>query len=57
MKKLFKDITDGLVKQGYKIHGGNDTNFLILSKDGNNIKVHASPSRKGVLPHLIVRYF
>ena len=41
MKKLFKDITEGLIKQGYKILGGNDTYFSILSKDGNTIKVFA----------------
>jgi len=54
MKNLFKDITEGLVKQGYTVSGGNDTCFLILSKDGNTIKVFADDYDKP--NHFIVRY-
>ncbi len=54
MIKLFKDITEGLVKQGYKINGGNDTCFLILSKDKNVIKVFADNYDKP--NYFIVRY-
>ena len=54
MKKLFKDITEGLIKQGYKILGGNDTYFSILSKDGNTIKVFADNYEES--NYFIVRY-
>jgi len=41
MDKLFADITQGLALRKWRIRGGNDTGFLILSKGGNTIKVFA----------------
>jgi len=54
MKKLFEDITKGLVKQGYKIHGGNYDTFLMLSKNKRIIKVFADDYEQP--NHFIVRY-
>lgn len=54
MKQLFTDITKGLVTQGWKVHGGNDDNFLILQKDGDAIKVFANNYREPT--HFVVRY-
>ena len=53
MIELFKDITEGLVKQGYRINGGNDTGFLILSKDNKVVKVFANDYDKP--DHFIVK--
>jgi len=54
MKKLFEDITQGLVSGGWRIRGGNDDTFLILIKDGKTIKVFADNYDKP--NHFIVRY-
>jgi hypothetical protein len=54
MKQLFQDITQGLIEMGYKVHGGNHDTFLILSKNGNVVKVFADNYDKP--NHFIVRY-
>ena len=54
MKKLFRDITTGLVTQGWTMVGGNDDTFLILQKPGKTIKVFADNYDKP--NHFIVRY-
>lgn len=54
MKNLFKDLSNGLVKQGWKISGGNDTNYLIFTKGKKTIKVFGMPAFKP--DYFIVRY-
>ena len=54
MKRLFTDIALGLVTQGWKVKGGNDDTFLILERNGDNIKVFADNYKEP--NHFIVRY-
>ena len=54
MINLFTDITEGLVKQGYEVKGGNNSTFLVLKKGDNEIKVYADNYTHP--NHFIVRY-
>lgn len=56
---LWLDIVAGLKKEGWVNEGGNYTSYLIMSKQGVNIKVFIKDLEKlnkDDLNHIIVRY-
>lgn len=56
---LWLDIVAGLKKEGWKTKGGNYSSFLIMYKDGQNIKVFLRDYKKmhkDDINSVVVRY-